>query len=116
MTRTTPPRPASQTSTPTYPPPGEAPPNEPSVSDSLATAHTTAADEAAQAAADTVHHPTADYPYAEPSTGSAYHPEADVYAGTDVAAPEYVTPEESESVGIAPAADPDDGPRDGHRV
>ena len=111
MTRT-PPRP-----TQTYPPPGEAPPNEPNMSDSLATAHTTAADEAAaQAAADTAHHPTADYPYSAPS----YHPEGDVYAGTAVPQPEFVTPEESDSVALAPAPAEDsvkvpDGP-DGHRV
>jgi hypothetical protein len=77
------------------------------MSDSLSSAHTTAADEAArQAAADTQHHPTADYPYAEYGTGGGsepqapaayeapYHPEADVYGGTAAAAPEQLTPDD----------------------
>jgi sec-independent protein translocase protein TatB len=100
MTRTTPK--SSTHSTPAYPPAGEAPPNEPSMSDSLSSAHTTAAAEAeaaASAAADTAHHPTSDYPYAEPSPApvaeaSSYHPEADVYSGSSVPDPERITVDE----------------------
>ena len=113
MTRTTPPRSTPPgSSSPTYPPPGEAPPNEPSVSDSLSTAHTTAAEEAQrQAAADTAHNPTADYPYG----ASAYtHPEADVYGGTEVAATEVVTPEEAASVPEPTAADTEEEPARAH--
>lgn len=96
MTRTTP---KSKNSTPTYPPAGEAPPNEPSMSDSLSSApatETAEAEAAATASADTAHHPTADYPYAEPAAApaaeaSSYHPEADVYGGSGVPAPERIT-------------------------
>jgi sec-independent protein translocase protein TatB len=96
----TPPRPSTQSS-PSYPPPGEAPPNDP-MSDSMATAHMTPAEPVVDP--DTIHHPTSDYPYAEPGyaepghTEPASHPEADVYGGTTVAAPEYLTPEEPAAV------------------
>lgn len=97
MTRTTPK--SSTSSNPTYPPAGEAPPNEPSMSDSLSNADTTAAAESEAAAADTAHHPTSDYPYSEPpaapvAEASSYHPEADVYSGSSVPAPERVTVDE----------------------
>src|SRR6478735_11704678 len=64
---------AKPANTPSYPPPGEAPPNEPATaetqpvdqaqSDSLATAHLTPEQ---QHAIDTQHHDTPDYPYAAP--------------------------------------------------
>jgi sec-independent protein translocase protein TatB len=106
----TPPRPA-----PSYPPPGEAPPNEPSMSDSLSTAHMTA-DEPPPATSDTYSHahPTSD---AEaPSPVSTYHPEGDVYGGTEVATPELVTPEESASVAVAPAGKEEPVPAHDARV
>jgi sec-independent protein translocase protein TatB len=95
--------------TPSYPPPGEAPPNEPGMSDSLSTAHMDPAVDP-----DTVHRPTSDYPYAEPGAPEivAHHPEADVYGGTAAAEPEYLTPEEADPVAVtAPAAAPDAGVR-----
>ena len=93
--------PAKTHSTPTYPPPGEAPPNEPvdqAQSDSLATAHLTPEE---QHAVDTQHHDTPDYPYAEP--GSASHPEGDVYGGTPAPEPERILSEDDPSP-VAPAA------------
>jgi len=80
--------------TPTYPPPGEAPPNEVDAaaqSDALAPAPLTPEE---QHAVDTQHHDTPDYPYAAPtesvSTAETSHPEGDVYGGSAPAAPERI--------------------------
>ncbi len=106
---------AKPTNTPSYPPPGEAPPNEPATtatqpvdqaqSDSLATAHLTPEQ---QHAIDTQHHDTPDYPYSAPS--HVAHPESDVYGGTAAAEPERVLSEhavpaahDSHDAHVAPA-------------
>lgn len=98
----TPPRPAStqQTSTPTYPPPGEAPPNEPGMADSLSTAHLDPAPvEPAPAPTDDSY----SHAHGDSSEPMPYHPEGDVYATTSTPAPEILTPEEAPPAPVQPA-------------
>ncbi|MET0292624.1 MAG: Sec-independent protein translocase protein TatB [Steroidobacteraceae bacterium] len=108
----TPPRSAQQ-NTPSYPPPGEAPPNEPSMSDSLSTAHL----DPEPAPATDAPSPTDDtysHAHAASEAPAYYHPEGDVYGGTAAPAPEVVTPEEPVTV-PEPAVEEPVAPH-GHRV
>lgn len=94
----TPPR-TAQADAPSYPPPGEAPPNEPNVSDSLSTAHMDP--EPAPPAAPT--DDTYSHAHGTEPAPTYYHPEGDVYGGTAAPAPEVLTPEEP-AAEEAPAA------------
>ena len=94
--------PPKSTATPGYPPPGEAPPNEPEAmaaaaqpvdqaqADALATAHLTPEE---QHAIDTQHHDTPNYPYAADTS----HPEGDVYGGSAAPEPERIVTDEPPS-------------------
>ena len=91
LAKPSPPR-SAQADAPSYPPPGEAPPNEPSMSDSLSTAHMTPAEQPATATTDDTYSHAHETPAHEPTYYP--HPEGDVYGGTVAAEPEVLTPEE----------------------
>jgi sec-independent protein translocase protein TatB len=103
---------AKGTSSPSYPPPGEAPPNEPTQpvdqaqADSLATAHLDPQQSGTQQS-DTQHNDTVDYPYA---ASSHSHPEGDVYGGMPAPEPERILSEDPPATPAAAPVEPTAAP------